>query len=467
MSTPSRTHHVLPNGLPLVTTSQPQLHGICIALAVRTGGRDDTPRTWGLSHFVEHMMFRGSAAYPDAAALVAPFEQGGSTLQAETWRDHTLFWAVVHPKHLEAALAALGDMMARPRFDDIELERSLVQAELAIDIDEDGQDTDIGALSRSAIFGPHGMGRRIVGSPASLAGLSQSDVRRRHKRAYVGRNMALSIAGPITPARAHKLALKHFAALPEGAPLPLGRPPTFRRGPVVTCPQPVSQTTLQLTFAALPDGHEDFTALSLLVALLDDGMGTRLHRALSERSGLVYAFSTGLDCYGDCGLYDIEMQVSPERVQAALQETLAVLRAVADGGVTAQELGLAQERALMAMELGQDSVEDLAQEAAVDVLFGRPAPKSHRAAIMRTTVADIARLARAMFVQAARRITVLGAMDGLDTKALAAAVDKTLADTAEAAAPVKRKTGSPASTALSPCARRTRAARCTAAKPRR
>lgn len=459
-----RAHSILANGLPLVVTPQPHLHGVCIAVAVRCGARDDTARKWGLSHFVEHMMFRGSGSYPDAAALVAPFEQGGGTLQAETWRDHTLFWAVVHPKHVEAALRALGDMMAHPRFDDIELERSLVQAELACDIDESGEDTEMGAVSRKRIWGAHPMGRRIVGSPQSLLGLNLRDVRRRHQKAYVSQNMALSIAGRITPQKAQAMAAQYFAAVPAGPRLAGGRAPTFQGSGIHCCPQPMSQVTLQLSFAAVPDGHPDFTALSLLVSLLDDGMGTRLHRALSEQSGLVYAFETGLDCYDDCGLYDIEMQVAPSRLQAAVAQTAAVLKDVSQGGVSSQELKLAQERALMAIDLGQDSAEDVAQEAAVDVLFSRPNPEHHRANIARTTPGDIARLARTLFCSQQLAVTLMGATHGVNQKALLHTLDDALRPQLGA---VKQAPEPLCSRSSVLAARRTRAGQCTKAKPQR
>jgi len=426
----SRHHHVLQNGLRIVTTPQPHLHGVCVALAIGCGARHDTPRKWGLAHFVEHMMFRGSHSYPDAAALIAPFERGGGTLNAETWRDHTMFWCVVHPKHLAATLAAMGDMMCRPRFDDIELERSLVHAELAADVDEDGQDTDLGAFSRKNIWANHPMGRRIVGSEDSLDGLTKQDVRRLHRRAYVASNMALAVVGRVTPGAIERLAQQHFGPLPQGSPLLQGRPPTFtpkRLGPTPSpdvLPHPVRESTLQLTFEALPDGHPDFAALSLLVSLLDDGMGTRLHRALSERTGLVYAFETGLDCYRDCGLYDLELQVAPERLQAALAVAVGVLLDVARADVSHKELQAAKERALLAVELGQDSAEEMAQEAAVDLLFGRPGPKRYQQAIERTTVDDITRLAQKIFLQAPRRMTLMGATAGVNGAELGQIVDR-------------------------------------------
>ena len=469
---PRRHHHLLSNGLRVVTSPQPHLHGVCVALAIRCGSRDDTARKWGLAHFVEHMMFRGSHAYPDAAALIAPFERGGGTLNAETWRDHTLFWCVVHPKHLAAAMAAMGDMMCRPRFDDLELERSLVHAELAADIDEDGQDTDLGALSRKHIWAGHPMGRRIVGSEDSLNGLTRQDVRRLHRKAYVAGNMALSIAGHVTPQLAERLAHQHFGALPQGSPLGQGRPPTFARHPagpagfLDTYPHPVRESTLQLTFEALPDGHPDFATLSLLVSLLDDGMGTRLHRALSERTGLVYAFETGLDCYRDCGLYDLELQVAPERLPAALGVAVQVLLDVACGGVTPQELKGAQERALLAVELGQDSAEEVAQEAAVDVLFGRPGPNSYQRAIERTTVGAITDLAQRIFLRAPRHMTLMGATAGVDGAALGQIVGR-LTPEALGAAPVRAavKPARRKSCRSAVAARRTRAGQYTGARP--
>jgi predicted Zn-dependent peptidase len=298
-------------------------------------------------------------------------------------------------------------------------------------------------------------------------------VRRLHRKAYVAGNMALSIAGRVTAAAAEALAQQHFAALPQGSPMAQGRPPVFvpgrpdLDGMVDVYPHPVRESTLQLTFEALPDGHPDFATLSLLVSLLDDGMGTRLHRALSERTGLVYAFETGLDCYRDCGLYDLELQVAPERLQAALGVAVTVLLDVAHGGVSAQELQGAKERALLAVELGQDSAEEVAQEAAVDRLFGRPGPQSYERAICRTTVADITALAQKIFLNAPRRLTLMGATTGVDGATLQRIVGRLsppqgVAPRTVALRPPRRR---PYPSAVA--ARRTRAAQCTAVTPRR
>jgi predicted Zn-dependent peptidase len=312
--------------------------------------------------------------------------------------------------------------MTHPRFDDIEAERALVEAEISGELDTSGEDADIGALSRARIWAGHPLGRRIVGSLDISPSWTAADVRRHHRRHYVGLNMVLAVTGCVNADQVEAAVRAAFADLKPGARTPSGRPPKFCGSPLVTIPRDDHEVTLQLTFEALPDGHPDFAALSLLTNLLDDGMGTRLHRALSEKSGLVYTFSSGLDCYADCGLYDIELQVPTARVQAALAATCEVLYDVAHGAVGEAELRAMQERTLCAIELGQDSAEDVAQEAAVDALFGRPGPKAYETALRRATPEDIRRLAHKMFMASRYQVTVLTPPSGIELDQLASAI---------------------------------------------
>src|SRR5262245_16324622 len=138
----------LDNGLAVTTVALPPLHTAVCPLFVKVGARFESPEDNGLSHFVEHMLFRGTERYPTSLALNTAVEQLGSTLHAETGRDYTLFQLALEPAHVPAAIELLGELLGRPRFSDIELERALILEEINEDYDEQGIEINADDIAR-------------------------------------------------------------------------------------------------------------------------------------------------------------------------------------------------------------------------------------------------------------------------------------------------------------------------------
>ncbi|HET6344672.1 MAG TPA: pitrilysin family protein [Myxococcota bacterium] len=397
----------------MVTVEQPHLHSATASLSVRCGSRHEADTQWGLSHLLEHMLFRGSKKFPSARALAEVFERSGGSLQASTWRDHTNLSVTMHPSHLRAVLDALADLVVSPRFEGLEVERNIVEEELQGDLDEAGQDTDLNNVSRASVWRGHPMGRRITGSLESLRAFKLTDVRRHHANHYVGRNAVLCVAGRVDGLQVEDLASRVFAPLPAGRRVNDGEAARFAPGSHLHVrPREGSQVAIQLTFEALPDVHPDFPALNLLSNVLDDGMTSRLQHALCEQRGLVYELSTGLDCYADCGLYDIEMKVAPRRAATAIAATFDALQGLCVGGVTAAELEMARERSLHALEFRIDSPEELAQEYAASTLFTGTRPLQEEAARLQSVTAqDLDRVAKKLFQSGRVHATLLGPVE--------------------------------------------------------
>src|SRR5215475_7225707 len=130
---------------------------------VKVGARFEVPEDSGLSHFVEHMLFRGTERYPTSLELNTAVEQLGSTLHAETGRDYTLFQLALEPENVPAAVGVLGELLGRPRFSDIELERELILEEINEDYDEEGVEINADDIARGLVFEHHPLGQRIIG----------------------------------------------------------------------------------------------------------------------------------------------------------------------------------------------------------------------------------------------------------------------------------------------------------------
>ncbi|MEZ4273458.1 MAG: pitrilysin family protein [Myxococcota bacterium] len=400
----------LDNGLRVITATQTHLRSVNVSLFMRCGSRHETDHQWGLTHLLEHMLFRGSHRYPDTRALARTFERSGGMLDASTWRDHTSFVANVHPACLTDSLNALADMVQHPRFVDLDIERNIVGEELLSDLDENGHDTDISNLSRARIWSGHSLGRRIVGSFESLNRFNVDDLIGHHAAHYTANNAVLCVSGNVEHARVQDLASELFCTLPRNTVI--SEDATARFAPITYLEiheQEGSQLDLQLTFEALPDPHEDFPVLELLVRVLDDGIDSRLHQTVCEKRGLVYNIETGLDCYADCGLYDIEMSVTPERAAAAVDATLETLECLCEKGVDTAELAFVKRKALYDLEFSIDSPEEVSRHLGATALFGGSMSFDNAAQRIKTTTAeDLRQLARRIFYSGAIHVTAMG-----------------------------------------------------------
>src|SRR5687768_1194447 len=167
----------LDNGLRVTTVALPHLHTVTMAVFIKVGSRFEGPADNGLSHFVEHMLFRGTERHPTSLALNTAIERLGSTLHAETGRDYTMLSMGFEPEQVGNGLELLGELLGRPRFGDIELERALVLEEINEDYDEDDVEINVDDIARGLAFADHPLGQRIIGPRTNVEGFSEPDVR--------------------------------------------------------------------------------------------------------------------------------------------------------------------------------------------------------------------------------------------------------------------------------------------------
>ncbi len=415
----------LDNGLELVTVEAPHLHSAEVALFVRCGSRHEKDEQWGLSHLVEHMLYRGSARFPDTSELAKAFERSGGNLSASTWRDHTHLTLSTHPSKIAAVVDVLADMIRNPVFEGLDIERSIVEDELCCELDEDGEDTDINNVSRASIWRDHPMGRRIAGSYESLESFSIEDVIDHHAQHYVGANTVLAVAGRIAADEVADHVHRALGGLPAGERTLDGTAAAFVAAPQIeTRPAGGTHLEVQLTFEAVPDGHEDFIAQTLMTRLLDDGVGSRLQEAVCARRGLVYQLTTGLDCYADCGLYDIELKVPPRRATTAIATIFETLDKLCRDGIGDEELDLVRDRSLHELEFSIDSTLELAEHFGSAALFENPPSLDEQARRLRAVrPEDIVRIARRMFHSDRLHTTILGPVKRTNMERIRALVE--------------------------------------------
>ena len=343
----TRHHAVLDNGLKVVGVELPHLHTCSLVMYARVGSRYESAADNGLSHFLEHMLFRGTAEHPDAHRINGAIEELGGTLYAETGRDYSLYQLSLSPEVVGEGVALLGEIFRAPAFEGIEVERRIILEEILEDLDEDGREINIDDLTRGLCFAGHPLGQRITGPFANVERFTVEDARRHFAHGYGARNMVLAVSG----AAGHRAALdqihRAFAALPPGDRLDFAAPPEPTPGAPARfahVDNAGSQTSVQLVFRAVSEVAPDFAVLQMLARVLDDGMSTRLHHRVCDELGLAYYVGGSIESFVDSGLYEVDGSCAHESVPALVRESLAVLARLRDQPPSAAELDKAQRR---------------------------------------------------------------------------------------------------------------------------
>lgn len=404
----------LENGLRVVSVPQPALHRAHVGLFVNVGSRHETAATNGISHFLEHMIYRGTARHPTAHLQNLAFESLGGTLNAATHADHTYVGITVPHRSLAGVLELLGEVTSAPAFTDIELEKRIVREEILEDLDEDGRQIDPDNVTRATAFGEHPLGFTITGSLDTLESFDARALRRHLSKFWGARNALLAVGGACEAGEVLALAKKHLGALPPGEP----RPPKpfspeqkgIRRRHVDS---PGSQTDLRISFLT-PGEHDELgRAIEMLLRVLDDGMSTRLYRRLCDDGGLVYDTHASWEPYADCGIFDVTAEVQHERLPEVVKTILGTLHELAQDGPLEHELDKVRTRHRWFVEAALDGAEDLVAIFGGAAFFRRPMELDALASKFdRVTPDDVARAARTVFRRDRMQFVTVGTTKG-------------------------------------------------------
>jgi predicted Zn-dependent peptidase len=369
--TPLRFH--LTNGLRVIVLPQPHLQGATLSVFVKVGPRYETRETNGISHFLEHMLFRGTKQFASPYELTFASEALGGMIDAGTYADFTQFQLSVPKECAADALRLLADLLEAPRFLDMELEKKIVREEILADLDAEGHEVDAENLSRMVLFPNHPLGFKITGEVAHVDSFDQHALRAHLNAHYVADNMVVVATGAVDPEDIVAAAEGAFGGFPRGHVTLVDAPPPPRHGNhVVFVNHDASQTDVRICFRAYGADDPDFMSLKMLTRVLDDGMSTRLHRRMTDDSGLAYDVYASIDPYEEVGVLELGASVEHDKAPEVLRVALSLLKDLRDGEIGAGELEKARSRYLWSLRRIVDSPEDLAMYAGTQVLFGRP-----------------------------------------------------------------------------------------------
>jgi predicted Zn-dependent peptidase len=350
----------LAQGPRVISARLPGSRSVSVAAYVLAGSRLETAAEAGVAHFMEHVTFKGTAAYPSSRAISEAIEGVGGSANAATDRESTIFWARVPRREAVRAMDVLGELVMRPGLADrdIDQERTVIVEEIRSYLDDPSEYCQM--LIQSAMFGDGPLGREICGDETAIRALPASVIRDFWGTMYRPTNVVVAVAGDMTHDEAVGLAAASFGTgngrIPAVSPAP-----ALPAGPrVLTGRRDTSQAQLAIALPALPRDHDDAWNLSVLNAVLGDGMSSRLFLAVREDQGLAYDVSSGVAEYSDAGALEISAGVDPSKLPAAIEAILAELVRLVDEPVPDEELAKAKAYICGGLELRMDDTRHLA-----------------------------------------------------------------------------------------------------------
>ena len=403
----------LANGLRVVVAPLPKLNRAHVALWARVGSRFETRDDNGISHFLEHMIYRGTRRVPSAHAVNLAFEDLGGSLYASTQVDHGIFSVSLPPESLDAASSLFGEVLSQPAFLDMDIERGIVLEEILEDVDEEGRQVDADNLSRALIYRDHPLGFTITGGESHVRSFDETALRRWHERHYTADNTVLAFSGAVDVEAVLRLAERDFSGLQRGTRTTSDAPQHAQKKPRLQIVENVaSQTVLRVCLRAFSEVHPLRPALDVLMRLIDDGMSTRLYHRLCDARGLCYDVSAAYDGYEDDGIVDVAAGVQHMRAAEVTREILAMFEELAREGPTTEELEKARRRIAWDARSMPDSAEETGAFFASGLLFDRFAtPAQHVAELTAIGAEEVREAARELARPERLNVVAVGLLD--------------------------------------------------------
>ena len=406
---------VLDNGLRILTSTMPHTHSVSITVFIGTGSRYESAEQSGASHFIEHMVFKGTAKRPTAKDIAITIERIGGFFDASVGQEESTFWARITQPHLDTALDVMADMLRHARFDpaEIDKERGVIAREINLTLDTPSDLVHL--LNNQLVWPDHPLGRDVAGTEESIASLNRDGLLAYKNNHYLPNNTVVSIAGNVE----HEAVVSQIAAC-------LG---DWARGKVASYQparndqseprvrvhnQDTRQSYLCLSVPGLPRDHPDRLNLRLLNTVLGEGMSSRLFSGIREKRGLAYNVDSYISALYDTGVIGVDAGVDPGYIGAAIEAILAEWDELRQEEIPSEELTRAkdfikrqwllftEESLSVALWFGSQEIlfsEVLTYEEAIE-------------AIKAITTADIHRVAQTLFREEKLNLAVVGPSNG-------------------------------------------------------
>jgi len=334
---------VLSNGLRVLTAAMPQTHSVSVSLYVGAGSRYERESEAGVSHFVEHLLFKGTEKLPTAKDVAEAIDGVGGVLNGGTDREYTVYYIKVARPHMDLALDVLFELVRHPLMDpsEMEKERQVILEELAMVADSPPQLVDL--LLDSLMWPDNPLGRDVAGTNESVKAIDREMVLAYLEQQYVPNNILISVAGNIEHEEVVAAIESALGSWQPGKPAAWIPAPSSNGTRSAVKYKTTEQAHLSLAVPGLPLTHPDRHALSFLSVVLGEGMSSRLFMELREKRGLVYDVHSYSAHFLDAGAFNVYTGVDPKNAAEAAVVVLGELRRLREEGPTTAELTKARE----------------------------------------------------------------------------------------------------------------------------
>lgn len=407
------------NGLVVASEVMPHLRSVSLGVWVKCGSRYEEADNTGISHFIEHLLFKGTQTR-SAADIAKAIDSVGGQLDAFTEKEYVGFYARVLDEHLPFAFELMSDIVLNPAFPNKEIQRERNVIVEEINMVEDTPQELILDLYMERFWKGHPLGRPISGTKESIAHIARNDVRRFFKKNYNASSIVIAVAGNIRHQKAIKLAERHFARLKPGSPAKAGQPPKTHAGRHVRRKTHLEQTHICLGTVSPPVASEERYSSHLLNNILGGGMSSRLFQNIREKRGLVYSIFSMLNLYHDAGSLIVYAGTAPENAAEVVELILRELKRLKTQLIPSQELKRAKENVkglvMLSLESSSSRMTHLAQQM---IYYGRYyQPEEILEAVERVTAREIRNLADKTFDSSYLMLTALSSRNGRDLQSV-------------------------------------------------
>ncbi|HUB34739.1 MAG TPA: pitrilysin family protein [Bryobacteraceae bacterium] len=402
----------LPNGIRIITEAMPHVRSVSVGIWVGSGSRSETPEQNGISHFIEHMLFKGTTRR-SAEDIARSVDSIGGNLDAFTAKELVCFNTKVLDQHLSLAFDVLTDLVLHPLFreDDIDKEKGVILEE--IKMEADSPDYLVHEIFSSNFWKDHPLGKPILGTPQTVKRFGHDMVREFYSSVYTPANLIVTAAGNLTHEGLVALAQEHLAGLPPAAPVPSDQVPITHARIALRSKKSLEQVHLCLGVPSYPLPHQERFACYVLNTVLGGGMSSRLFQNIRERQGLAYAVFSELNPYRDTGCLSIYAGTSLESARKVVQSIIKEFRELKEESVGEEELRRAKDHLKGSLMLSLESTASrMSNLARQEMYFGRFFTLDELVeSIESVTAADVQRIAQTFFDARHIALTVLGSLE--------------------------------------------------------
>jgi predicted Zn-dependent peptidase len=407
----------LPNGLVVLTEPMEHVHSVSVGVWLRTGSRREPAELNGISHFIEHMLFKGTTRRT-AEDIAREVDRVGGMLDAFTSKEMVCFNTRVLDEHLPKAFDVVADMVLEPKFaeDEIEREKSVVIEEIGMTLDN--PEDLVHELFTQNFWNGHALGKPILGTPETVSAFTREKLQKWFRQCYAPNNMVITAAGHLEHVQLMGLVAERFAKLaPSTNGTADGKP---QHAPHVTLrtKHELEQVHICIGAQALPMTDSRRFAVAVLNICLGGGMSSRLFQNIRERQGLAYSIFSELISYRDTGLLSVYAGTSLDTAEKLVRSVLEELRRMKDEPISEEELRRAKDHlkgaTLLALEGSGQRMNNLAR---YHIYFNRHFTAPELIALLESVTAeDVQQLARQFFQSDRLAASVVGNLDGFELK---------------------------------------------------